>query len=437
MRRKLTVIVLVLAILGSIAVTGCTGRRTEGGLVFASVSSMSDKKNITDSLWYDDVKSGYACIVTEDAPADLVIPDKYKGHPVKLLMSEFSGEDQVRFNSITIGNNVAVIYAFETYGSNCCENVKELVMPESIRHINNSFSNCKSLEKLVLPEGLVRIESSFFQMESLKEFTVPVSAEYVRTSFSGMDGVTVHMPGNGQITQCFTDSGLVSVIINDESQLATAGKYFMWDVNSLREQSGLRIGTQELMDYSDMVDGEEVFEKGKSHFCETLDPSREIDPADAYKYAKYLEAPVVTVETCPNVTVDDYPSMDRAALFEEAGPVFMSIANMASYTTGSYRHPDMSSPPSVYIIAEKIKGKAVGYLVNGVGTNYYHMAYRFSVRDIETDELICWFVTNEGSEPDRSPATFREGENTFLCDHGMSSYVQIVVRKYFSEPEDA
>ena len=123
MRKRFTAIVLALAILLSLVVTGCSGRKTEGGLIFASVSSMSDKKYITDSIWYDDVKGGYACIVTADAPADIVIPDEYKGHPVNLLMSELSASDQVRFNSLTIGKNVAVIYSFAAYGVVTCPDV--------------------------------------------------------------------------------------------------------------------------------------------------------------------------------------------------------------------------------------------------------------------------------------------------------------------------
>ncbi len=203
MRKRFTAIVLVLTFLLSLAVTGCSGRKTEGGLIFASVSSMSDKKYITDSIWYDDVKGGYACIVTADAPADIVIPDEYKGHPVKLLMSELSASDQVRFNSLTIGKNVAVIYSFAAYGINCFENVKELVMPESLRHIYNSFFNCKSLEKLVLSEGLYQIEGSFDNMESLKEFTIPTTVWRVMSSFSEMDGVTIYVPGDTRSRNVF------------------------------------------------------------------------------------------------------------------------------------------------------------------------------------------------------------------------------------------
>ncbi|SCW62066.1 Leucine rich repeat-containing protein [Ruminococcaceae bacterium YRB3002] len=437
MRKKLTVIVLILAILGSIAVTGCVGRVTEGGLVFESVSSMaSDKKYIKDSMWYGEVKDGYACTVTADAPADLVIPDEYNGKPVKLLMTDIAEGESLRFNSFKIGNNVAVIYAFASHGVDCFENVKEMVMPDSIRYIESSFSNCKALENLVLPEGLVRIESSFRQLENLREFTVPASATYVSFSFLEIDDVTVNVKGNTQITDCFDDSGKVSVVIDDESQLEPVAKYFMPDVDDIAEQSGLRIGTRELMDFSDLVDGEDVLEKGKSHFCETLDPSKEIDPSDARKYVRYLEAPVVTVETCPDVKFDDYTSQDREALLEAAVPVYMSIANLASYAVSSYSRPDMSKAPSVYIIAEKIRGRPVSYLVNGVGKNFYHMNYRFSVRDIKTDALICWFMTEEGTEADRSPGTFVEGGYTFLSDHGLKSYVFVTARKYFGEPSE-
>lgn len=72
MRKRFTAIVLALAILLSLAVTGCSGRKTEGGLIFASVSSISD---------------------------------------------------QVRFNSLTIGKNVAVIYSFAAYGVVTCPDV--------------------------------------------------------------------------------------------------------------------------------------------------------------------------------------------------------------------------------------------------------------------------------------------------------------------------
>ncbi|MBO7390860.1 MAG: leucine-rich repeat domain-containing protein, partial [Clostridia bacterium] len=50
-----------------------------------------------------------------------------------------------------------------------CEQLKELVIPEGVRNIGDTFAGCVSLEKIVLPKSLQYIfPGSFFRCVSLK-----------------------------------------------------------------------------------------------------------------------------------------------------------------------------------------------------------------------------------------------------------------------------
>ncbi|MBP5261710.1 MAG: leucine-rich repeat domain-containing protein [Clostridiales bacterium] len=433
--RKMIAAVLILVLIGSLVFTGCNGgSSSEGGLTFVKLEKYANDKNLNGQKFVIGNKDKYVCIVGKDAPSDLVIPDEYHGVPVYMLTSDLDSSTEVRFTSISIGNNVGVISQFAV-DDNSCENLTELIIPEGVKSIRYSFKNCRSLTRLVLPESLKTVENCFIGMESLKSLSIPEGTESIRFSFDDMSDAEISVAGNTYFSSCLNDSTNVTMILNDESQMENvAGDLLAITVNVDGHKS-IHIGTRDLLDYSAMADEEAVLNMGQTHFCEVLDPAKEIDPSEAGSYAGFLDGPVVTVEICPNVKKNEYTEQDRNALLNEAHLLYLGIDCMAGYNPGRYYHPDTSKAPSVYFIAEKMVGHSESYIGSNGGEVIYHMAYRISVRNIQNDELICWFVAETGKAPRSNPSSLTEGELKFLTN-GDRPDPWYVVSKYFCDNAD-
>ena len=154
-------------------------------------------------------------------------------------------------------------------------------------------------------------------------------------------------------------------------------------------------------DYSDKVDGEELLARGQEHFQEELDPDKRIDQDDAYQYAVYLDGPVITMENSPAIDYTEYYDMDHDKLLKESEPVYISVETVADTYPMSFYSPKTESP-EIYFIVEKLGGKDAGYFdttTKEVNEIIYYIAFRISIRNIETDELICWFTSEMGYSP--------------------------------------
>jgi len=433
MRRMISAL-LILALIGGFVFTGCNGSSSEVGLTFVRLEKYAKEKNLNGQKFVIGNKDKYVCIVGNDAPSDLVIPDEYKGVPVYMLSSDLDQTSTVRFSSISIGKNVGVISQFAV-DDNSCENLTELIIPEGVKNIRYSFRNCRSLTRLVLPESLKTVENGFLGMKSLKSVSIPEGVESIRFSFDDMSDAEISVAGNTYFSSCLNNSANVTLILNDESQMENVAGDLLAITVPADVRKSIHIGTRDLLDYSAMADEEAVLNMGQTHFCEVLDPAKEIDPSEAGSYAKFLDGPVVTVETCPNVRRNEYTEQDRTALLEEAHLLYLGIDCMAGYNPSRYYHPDTSKAPSVYFIAEKMVGHGESYIGSNGGEVIYHMAYRISVRNIQTDALICWFVAETGKAPRSNPSSMTQGELKFLTN-GDPPYPHYVVSKYFCDNPD-
>lgn len=108
------------------------------GLSFKKVSEYADKSGypaITENL--KDVDA-YACIIDKDAPESIVIPDEYDGLPVKAVL----GSDNNTVKELTISEGIIAIQDLFPYSNDSLVSVS---FPDSIKAINNSFSECNAL----------------------------------------------------------------------------------------------------------------------------------------------------------------------------------------------------------------------------------------------------------------------------------------------------
>ncbi len=400
-----------------------------GDLPFGRSNLVSVEEDLKDRGIAED----YICVVEDDAPKDLVIPDEFNGGSVVILTSNPETAGDLRFDSIQFGKNLIYIYRFAMFGE--CENVTELSFPAKVKSIQEAFHNCKSLSRLEFGEEFYYADVSFYKCESLKEFEIPAGAGNLESSFQGLtDAKITFNKVPYRLMDCFAYSENLVVVLKDTEGMDEMN--FSYPYDSVREiPYDFVIGTEEVLAYSDLADEDAILQKGTGHFCETLDADKKIDPADAKKYAEIYDGPIVTVETCPEIKPSEYTKLGRDALLKSTEAVYESVADNAWSNSRSGYPTGMKEAPTVYFIAEKMGGIAVEYTGNVGDKTYYQMVYRISVRDIETDELLCWFEAETGDVPGKIESTtplYKEGDRTYFQE-GVSTDVTpwYVVKKYF------
>ena len=396
--------IIAVSVIMSVCMAGCSSYEPEGGLSYLKVSSSMDlfMKPIDDDLEaFLDSAEGYVCIIEQNAPSDIVIPDEYDGLPVYVVTTRRYVKQDTSYivkgtiNSITFGKNVKYLNCVFMDGEG--GNIRELVIPENVQEIRASFRQMR--DATVYLEGAPYCNQAFEYPESV----------VIRTA---------------------TADGMAAVY-DDMEELVYSTPYY--------DQRYL-VGTNEIFNREEGIDKDTLLERGQSHFCEELDQSKKIDPSSAASYVRFADGPVVTMDTCPSISSSLYLEQDRQSIIESSGPRYLDIAYTAArYAEDMYEYGD-DSASGVYFIVEKTGGTGVSYFA-GTGATIateadYLMGFRVSIRDIDTDELICWFETTEGYAPERKVSgtrTFEEGGRHYMRDENSkvitSSYV---VHKYFS-----
>lgn len=369
----------------------------------------------------------YVCSVGPGVPSDLVIPDEYDGIPVALITSSYTDGDHPAFDSVTIGNNTVCIHSF-LYNDEC-GNLTEIVIPDSVKIIAHSFNNCSMLTDLTLTGNITDIDRSFTNCISLKELQIPDGIDSIKDSFTEMSDATVNISGSTNCIGAFDPSRSVTVI-TDHPGMIRVSPYDMICFEAV---------TPEMRDYSDQVDQAEIVRMARRHFCEDLDPSKEVLPKNAHRYANFLDGPFVTTLECPELNYHDYMAMFSNTLFSTyTNSIYSSVAS--TYTccsNDSCYEPDMTAAPEIYFVVERMQGSWESYSGNGSTYSFCHMFYRISVWEIESDELVCWFTVETGAAPNTTTSvtsiSFSEGEVSYLneSDHSRPTPVNVLVR-YFS-----
>lgn len=332
---------------------------------------------------------GYVCAVSTVSSPDLVIPDEFNGVPVVALTSY---EYELKaISSIKIGSNVKYIFDFRNFGHNT----------------------------------------------KLKEITIPKNVIYCAKSFSNLEDATVYLEGKPEmIGTSFSYSKSIRIVVNDNAAFKSiaAEKYTSYTANKVPIvyadcNNDDIVGTKKLFEYSDSFDGDKVLKAGTGHFQEKLDASKQIEPGQAKQIAKFLDGPVVSMKDCPPVSEEDYYYYNKEQLNAKAGQVYYNVAQVADSFPESYYEPQ--GKRKVYFIVEKTGSVRANYS----GADIYFMVYRVSVRDYETDNLLCWFRLSPGVAPqilNVDQGTFKDGERRYLYDEGkkIDSPVKVVY-EYF------
>ncbi|MBQ6230415.1 MAG: hypothetical protein IJJ74_04780 [Eubacterium sp.] len=392
MRRNRSYIILMLLLMTVfLGLTGCSSNDEvqKDGMTFVKLKDyLNDKK--TDSSRVKDLKKayndedGYICIVGNNASIDIVVPDKIEGSPVIALTSKENISLKPR--SVQIGSNVKYIDHFNLD----CSSVKELTVPDNVTFIDSSFPRMK--DAVVTIEGEPKISTSFYNS----------------------DEVTVYV---GELDYLSKIAGNFTYVTDEPDKL-----------------NKFKVGTEELIKYSENVEPDALLARAQEHFGEELDPGKKISEDVAGGYADYLDGPVISVKECPAIDYPEYDNMNKQMILAETEAYYVSVTTVADMFPEDAYQPKIDKPQK-YFIVEKIGGIKVDYI--GADKDYYKMVFRVSVRNIETDELAFWFEATPGYAPsairsdDSGWSRITEGGRTYFGDYdGNRVTPEYVIHKY-------
>ena len=137
--------------------------------------------------------------------------------------------------NITIREDTVGIATWAFWG---CNQITEVVIPDSVKHMNMIFRDCSSLKSVTLPNGLTKIGASLFQeCTALESVTIPSSVNTIGDSaFYGCRSLTTITLPEGLTTigtQAFEYcSSLVSIIIPDS--VTSIGSYAFHNCQALK-----------------------------------------------------------------------------------------------------------------------------------------------------------------------------------------------------------
>lgn len=150
-------------------------------------------------------EEGFLCYLLEDASGysinrgianlegDIVLPDYYKGLPVKVIKEEaFYYKEGSRFghpfldtsmcNQVTTSVRLpAYLEKIEARALACMLKIEEIIIPETVTEIEGSaFFGCINLKKAQLPSNLKIIPAQCFFLCGLTEIDIPDSVEEIQ-----------------------------------------------------------------------------------------------------------------------------------------------------------------------------------------------------------------------------------------------------------------
>lgn len=148
-------------------------------VVFGYVSNDVTPNGIEYALSLID--STYSVVITgyQGTEAELVIPSKIEGYPVKILASSaFNGRSSL--TNVTLPEGITSIGKFAFYG---CDKLRSINIPDTVTSIGDyAFGDCTLLSNITLPEGLTSIGSAAFMSCYLKSIVIPEGIERIESS---------------------------------------------------------------------------------------------------------------------------------------------------------------------------------------------------------------------------------------------------------------
>ena len=127
------------------------------------------------------IDSTYSVVITgyQGTEAELVIPDKIEGYPVKILASSAFNECST-LTSVTLLEGITSIGKFAFYR---CDKLRSINISDTVTSIGDyAFGTCTLLSNVILPEGLTSIGSAAFMSCHLKSIVIPEGIERIESS---------------------------------------------------------------------------------------------------------------------------------------------------------------------------------------------------------------------------------------------------------------
>lgn len=95
-------------------------------------------------------------------------------------VTEIGGYSSCPISELSIGKNVTTI---RTGAFSLCNELRKVVLPESVTELSQNFNDCESLEYINIPSKVHELEAFCNQCPSLKEIVIPATLEKLSNSF--------------------------------------------------------------------------------------------------------------------------------------------------------------------------------------------------------------------------------------------------------------
>ena len=119
-----------------------------------------------------------------------------------------------------------------------CNQITEVVIPDSVKHMNMIFRECSSLKSVTLPNGLTKIGASLFQeCTALESVTIPSSVNTIGDSaFADCRSLkTITLPENLTTIETAAFKDCISLVnINIPNSVTSLGNYAFHNCTALK-----------------------------------------------------------------------------------------------------------------------------------------------------------------------------------------------------------
>ena len=337
---------------------------------------------------------------------------EFKGD-VNSLDNCFSGysDDSTKIDSIVFDGNVASIEKCFRYNSA----LKSLEFKGKPTSIKDSFNDAVKLEKVSFISGAGIIDDSFHDCTALKTLTFKGNVNNIDSSFVGCSSLeTLTFLGKLEylrgISFCDSDDNPGSTKI-DYTSLPEGVDIDGYGVKSKFDPNAAKL--KPYFEKTEKYDYDHIKEFLKSSVLGKSFPSdKEISPSAASQYADVLNFATYTDDThCTDCYYEDYN--EEIAQEQMKGNVYSDPKHFYNDVNGeNSKYPVFTvekaekvisgEAPLVLGVAESMGYIPVTYTDDSDSTHtetYYYKVFRASLWNIETGELIAWWVHQDGEAP--------------------------------------
>ena len=385
--RLCLTLALLLLLLPGCAKT--TGAEREDGLRFLNPGGMRGYRFL-EFLGEDDVWENGVCVayLNDVTVSELTVPASYQGRTV---VAAVGGSNEI--TDLKLEEGIRFLENMDL------RSLKSVEIPSSVTFMSRAFDFCRDLEEVVIPGDVGRIEQySFWKCESLKSVDFTGRIGTVQDSFQecpSLCEVVFHDDLEEILGASFAECPALKTI-ELPADTAVSDDAFMGPFEYDPAYS-----TEEVLSYAGGFDTEPLLAFARSVLGTEFSPEKKIYRNNAADFADRLNGPFVAADRCPDCHYLEY-SVNTLPQNAEVHAIGVNEIDFyyrgTVYTEEKAEAVSEGRAPLCWCLYE-YTGYADGpdYTLGSDVTDF--LAYRVSLWDMESGDLIAWYNGTAGDAP--------------------------------------